>query len=63
MVCGSPNPGSPKQLKMQLQCPDSCRTSELDSNDFQIDSKGHMLINNTHQYAKVMSKSPNYNKW
>ena len=63
MVCGSPNPGSPKQLKMQLQCPDSCRTSELDPKDFQIDSKGQMFINKTHQYAKVMSKSPNYNIW
>ena len=61
MVCGSPNLGSSKQLKMQLKCPDSCRTSELDSNDFHIDSKGQMLINKTHQYAKVVSNSPNNN--
>ena len=61
MVCGSPNQGSPKQLKVQINCPDSCRTSELDSNDFQIDSKGQMFINKTHQFSKVTSKSPNYN--
>ena len=53
MVCMSPSQDMPTTLNVSIDCPDHCRTHELNTNQFSIDESGKMSINTTHQYSNV----------